>query len=287
MSSSLSQTELNASLRERISRLTETLSKKGIVPRLAMLRIGESFASKAYEKGALKRFAALNLPADTVVLPENTTEAEAVAAMKRLAEDPEIHGILLLEPLPPHLRAAELLRFLPAEKDVDGQTDESLGRLLRSDERAFASCAPAAVMEVLDFYKIPLKGKRVVLVGSGRVVGKPLAMLLVDRGATVTMTHIYTEDIKRHTKDAEILISCAGSPHLIDESWVEGSPVTIDVGTASKDGKLTGDLNIEHLKDHVSFYTTTPGGIGAVTTSVLALHVCLAASYLCEGTDHA
>lgn len=249
------------------------LEEKHILPTLAVVRVGAKPADISYENGIRKKMDALSIAVCSVVLAEEAKESETIETIRQLSADAGIHGILLMQPLPAHMNAARVKAAIAPEKDVDGATLINLGHVLAGNVEGYSYCAPGAVMALLDYYDIPLKGANVVLIGSGLVVGRPLAMLLADRFATVTMTNIYSRDVAAISRKADIVISAAGVAGLVDASYVSEGQIVIDVGTSRKDGKIHGDLDWEAVAPIVKAATPTPGGIGAITTTVLAKHV--------------
>ena len=218
----------------------------------------------------------------SVGLSQETGEEELVATIEKLAEDEGIHGILLMQPLPKGIDVDRVKATIPPSKDVDGATFDNLGRVLAGNTEGYSYCAPSAVMALLDHYEIPLKGANVVLIGSGLVVGRPLALLLADRFATVTMANVYSKDIPEMTQKADILISACGVAGLVDATYVHEGQIVIDVGTSRKNGKICGDVNWEEVAPIVKAVTPTPGGIGSITTHILALHLMLACARACQ-----
>jgi methylenetetrahydrofolate dehydrogenase (NADP+)/methenyltetrahydrofolate cyclohydrolase len=269
--------EVNAGIQERLQLDIDLLKAANITPVLATVRIGENEADISYEKGAAKRMESLNLNIRHIRLPENSSQETVIHELKKLAADNEVHGILLFQPLPRHLNEFLIKNTIPPEKDVDCATLSNLGAVVSDSRDCYPYCAPAAVLELLDHYGIELKGKHVVIVGSGLVVGKPLSMMLVNRLATVTLCNIYTKDIPSFTREADILVSACGVAGLITDKYVKESQILIDVGTSVKDGKLRGDVNMELVEHIVYAVTPTPGGVSGITNTILAKHVVQAA----------
>lgn len=264
----LSGKEVSEQLQEHIKIRVETLKH---TPKLATLRVGENDADKAYEGSATKKFQSLGLAVENVVLEEQCTQEEFVAQLQTLGEQEDIHGILVFQPLPSHLSVEVLRTSLNPMKDVDCSTFENLGKLLSGNPR-FIPGAPGAVMMLLQHFQIDVAGKNIALIGRSTVVGRPLGQLLTTAGATVTMCHSKSKDLASICKQSDILITSAGVPNLVTKEFVHGEQIVIDVSTNVVDGKLCGDIDpdIAHI---VKAYTPTPGGIGAVTTAVLAHQV--------------
>lgn len=265
--------DINQHLRAQMETMRQGLDERGIMPALATVRVGQRASDISYEKGIQKTLGKLRITVESVALEETASEDELVETLQTLSANPDIHGILLMQPLPDRMEAERVKAAIAPEKDVDGATLPNLGRTLAGTGQGFTYCAPSAVMELLDYYQVPLKGANVVLIGSGLVVGRPLALLLADRFATVTMTNVYSKNVPAIARTADILISAAGVAGLVDETYVREGQIVIDVGTSFKDGKLHGDVNWEAIQGIVKAATPTPGGIGGITTTVLAKHV--------------
>jgi methylenetetrahydrofolate dehydrogenase (NADP+)/methenyltetrahydrofolate cyclohydrolase len=269
--------EVNEGINSLIERDRAALEKKGVLPTLATVRVGENGPDVSYEIGATKRMQALGLGVRNVRLPADAPQGELIDALDGLAHDAGIHGILLFQPLPGGMDEAEAKARIPVEKDVDSATVANLGAVLAGREDCFPYCAPAAVIEFLDHYGVELKGSNVAIVGSGLLVGRPLSMLLANRLATVSLCNVFTKDVASFTRDADILISAAGVAGLITDRYVRKGQIVIDVGTTYRDGKLYGDVDMASVEPIVAAVTPTPGGISGTTTTVLAKHVVQAA----------
>lgn len=265
--------------------LTETLAaeagalrRQGIAPTLAILRVGHREDDIAYERGAIKRCEKVGIEVRALQWPEECREEELITALHNLNDDDEVHGVLLFRPLPPHLDDDRVRNALSPEKDVDGITDLSLAGVLTGTARGYPPCTAQACMEMLDYYDIDIAGKRAVVVGRSLVVGKPVAMMLVNQNATVTICHTRTADLSETCRRAEILLASAGRPNVIGADELSPGQVVIDVGiNVLEDGSLCGDVDLDAARSIVASITPVPGGVGAVTTSVLAKHVIAAA----------
>ena len=253
----------------QINTKTEELNKKNIIPKLAVIRIGEREDDISYEKGILKRFSAVNAAVDVIVLPPETTQDILEETVINLNNDNSVHGILLFRPLPKHLSQERLKEIVSKNKDVDGMGTINNAYIYESNKEGYAPCTAQAVIEILDFYGIDLPGKKITIIGRSLVVGKPLAMLLLDRNATVTICHTKTLNIAGESKKADILIACAGSAKMVGPDFTNSEQIVIDVGINMADGKLCGDVDYEAVAQNVKAITPVPGGVGAVTTSVL------------------
>lgn len=231
---------------------------------LATFLAGDSPAAHVYERSLLKTAASLGIRTKKVELPENVSQEEAEAAMRNLSLDPQVDGILPLMPFPKHLSKMRLIQQMDPEKDMDCIHPLNGGRLYLGIT-PWGPCTPRACMAILDYYKIPLEGKRVVMVGYGEVVGRPLTLMLMGRYATVTVCRSRTRDLGDVTRHAEIIISAVGKPNLITEDMIAPGAVVVDVGTSSVNGKLVGDVNEDAKKARASAYTPVPGGVGVVS----------------------
>ena len=276
---------LNANLQTR----TAALREKGVTPTLGIIRVGENPSDLSYEKGAVKRAELVGVNVVKFVLPEDATKADVLAAIDKVNADDSIHGVLMFRPLPKHLKAdqTEICNRLDPKKDVDCMTDLSNAGVFegRSD-LGFAPCTPAACMEILDYYGIDFKGKNAVVIGRSLVVGKPAAMMLMGKNATVTVCHTKTVNTAEIARNADILVSAAGVLGSLTKEYVRPGQVVIDVSINwdaekpnAKGGKgaIAGDAKFEEVEPIVEAITPVPGGVGSVTTSVLMKHVVEAA----------
>ena len=276
---------LNANLQTR----TAALREKGVTPTLGIIRVGENPSDLSYEKGAVKRAELVGVNVVKFVLPEDATKADVFAAIDKVNADDSIHGVLMFRPLPKHLKAdqTEICNRLDPKKDVDCMTDLSNAGVFegRSD-LGFAPCTPAACMEILDYYGIDCKGKNAVVIGRSLVVGKPAAMMLMGKNATVTVCHTKTVNTAEIARNADILVSAAGVLGSLTKEYVRPGQVVIDVSINwdaekpnAKGGKgaIAGDAKFEEVEPIVEAITPVPGGVGSVTTSVLMKHVVEAA----------
>lgn len=273
--------ELAKRMCAELKKTSDELQKSGIFPKLAILRVGEHGSDTAYEAGARKRCMKAGVEVETVVFPAEVGEREVLEKLEDLNEDPLVHGILILRPLPEQLDEETIRRALSPAKDVDGFTYDSLAGVFAGSDTAFLPCTAEACMEVLNYHQIEVKGKHVTIVGSSLVVGRPAAMMLLKRFATVTLCHIFTENVPLECKAADIIIAAAGSPELIGREHVKEGQILLDVGINLKeDGSICGDVDAEAVTGIVKALTPVPGGIGTVTTAVLAKHVIEAATNL-------
>ena len=265
-----------ADINSRSVKISEKLSIK---PCLAILRLGEKDSDLSYERGAVKKASMCGVDVRSVVLSEDVDSDTFFSELDKLNKDPRVSGILMLRPLPKHIDEEKARNFIFPEKDVDGCGDASLGSIFIGKNKGYAPCTAQAAIEILDYYKIPVEGKRVCVIGRSLVVGKPLAMLLMNRNATVSVCHSKTRDIRSITLDSDIVIAASGQMESLDASYFKDGQTIIDVGISwnDKKGKLCGDVDFDTLSDMELNITPVPGGVGAVTTSVLINNVCRAA----------
>ena len=265
----------------------EQLQRSGVDPALTIIRLGEKAGDMSYEKGARNRAAQLGVRVNTLALPETTTVEELMDTIDRLNDDAKVHGVLLLRPLPEHMRdrKQEIFNHLVPEKDVDGMTDISAAGVYTGQGQGFPPCTPAACMEMLDHYGIAVTGKKALVMGRSMVVGRPAAMMLLKRDATISMVHTRTDDPHAYIPNTDILICAAGVKGLITGDMVRPGQVVLDVSmnydpekiTARGKGGMVGDGDFAAVEPIVEAITPVPGGVGAVTNTVLMKHVIEAA----------
>jgi methylenetetrahydrofolate dehydrogenase (NADP+)/methenyltetrahydrofolate cyclohydrolase len=278
MTTILKGAEVVEALNARISADAQILRDKGVTATLAIVRVGERGDDISYERGATKRAEKVGVAVRNVVLPADVAESALIAELQALNDDAGVHGVLLFRPLPAHINEDRVRNTLAPAKDVDGITDLSLAGVFSGAETGFAPCTPAACMEILEHFGYDLKGKRAAVVGRSLVVGKPAAMMLLDRNATVTVAHSRTANLEQVAAAAEIVIACVGRPEMLDGSYLAAGQVLIDVGiNVTEEGTLVGDFNRAAAEGTVAALTPVPGGVGTVTTSVLMKHVVQAA----------
>lgn len=249
------------------------LAQAGIMPKLAVFRVGSREDDIAYERSIIKRFSAAGAAVEVMALSEDATQEELEAAVRRAADDESVHGILVFSPLPKKFNAGRIRMLIPAEKDVDGMTDASLAGVFRGDKNAFAPCTAQAVVEILRYYGMEnLAGKRVTVVGRSTVVGKPLAILLLGMNATVTVCHTKTADTAAECRRADVVIACAGQARMVTDEYMSAGQTIIDVGINADGDGICGDVDYAAAQSIVAAATPVPGGVGAVTTAVLLSH---------------
>lgn len=262
-------------IKEYVSKELETLS---FVPKLAIVRVGENPDDMSYERSATKKLKSFGLDVASYVFPQDISDEAFKKAFKDINEDDEVTGILLLRPLPRTINEKDIENMIDPKKDLDGISPINIAKVFAGDTTGFSPCTAEAVIEVLKAYDIELTGKRVTVVGRSMVVGKPVSMLLLKENATVTMTHTRTVDLKKTCSDAEIVVAAAGRAKMLNSDYCGQDAVMIDVGINVDDnGKLCGDVDYSTLDGKASAATPVPGGVGTVTTAVLAKHLIQAA----------
>ncbi len=262
-------------IKEYVSKELETLS---FVPKLAIVRVGENPDDMSYERSATKKLKSFGLDVASYVFPQDISDEAFKKAFKDVNEDDEVTGILLLRPLPRTINEKDIENMIDPKKDLDGISPINIAKVFAGDTTGFSPCTAEAVIEVLKAYDIELTGKRVTVVGRSMVVGKPVSMLLLKENATVTMTHTRTVDLKKTCSDAEIVIAAAGRAKMLNSDYCGQDAVMIDVGiNVDENGKLCGDVDYATLDGKASAATPVPGGVGTVTTAVLAKHLIQAA----------
>ena len=254
------------------------LTGRGITPTLAIVRVGERPDDISYEKGAVKRCDACGAAVRYVILPADVSQDELISAIRSLNQDDSVHGILMFRPLPRHIDEAAVCDSIAPEKDMDGVTEGSMAGIFSGSGKGYPPCTAQACIEILDHYGVELRGKHAVIVGRSNVIGKPAAMLLLGRNATVTICHTKTADMEAECRRADIIVAAAGKAGVISADHVSPGQIVLDVGiNVTPEGKLTGDVDFDTVESIVSAITPVPGGVGSVTTAVLAKHVVEAA----------
>lgn len=268
--------EVSAKIKEEVQGLLGRLN--GQIPRLAIVRVGEKPDDLSYERGAMKKLASFGLEAQSYAFPEDISNEQFQEEFKKINENPDVTGILLLRPLPKQICQTDIENMMDPKKDLDGISPINIAKIFAGDASGFAPCTAEAVVEMLKANHIEIAGKRAVIVGRSMVVGKPLAMLLMKENATVTVCHTRTIDLSGTCQSGEILIAAAGKAKMINGDYVRQEAVVIDVGiNVDEDGKLCGDVDFQSIQEKASMTTPVPGGVGTVTTAVLARHLVLAA----------
>ena len=258
--------------------MEQVKSIEGPLPHLAIIRVGERPDDCSYERGAVKKMDKVGVRCTTYTFDADIDNDTFQAEFDKINENPDIDGILMLRPLPKQLDEKQIENKIDPRKDLDGISPLNLAKVYAGDESGYAPCTAEAVIEMLDYAGIDIKGKRVTVVGRSLVIGKPVSMLLMKRNATVTVCHTKTVDMAGTCKNAEILVAAAGSARMIKKEYVADGAVVIDVGiNVDDEGNLCGDVDFDAISDIAAAATPVPGGVGSVTTSVLAKHLVKAA----------
>ena len=262
-------------LNEKMAADVAALKDKGVVPTLAIFRVGEREDDLSYERGAMKRCDAVGVAVKSVVLPADVDPDTFFKTLDELNNDPEVHGILMFRPLPKQLDGEKARKALNPAKDVDGCTDGSLAGVFTNTPLGFPPCTAQAAMEILDFYGVDCKGKRAAVIGRSLVIGRPVAMMLMHKNATPTICHTKTVDMPSVIREADIVIVAAGQMETIGAEYFKPGQVVVDVGINWNEakGKLCGDVKFDEVEPIVAAITPVPGGVGSVTTAVLVSHV--------------
>ena len=265
-------------LKEEIAREAAELRRRGISPGLAVVLVGSDPASQVYVKNKRLACAKTGIESFSYDLPETTSEDELMALVAKLNSDPRVHGILVQLPLPKQLNERRVLESIVPEKDVDGFHPMNVGRLM-TGEPCLVACTPAGCMRLIDSTGIELKGKHAVVVGRSNIVGKPAAILLLERHATVTICHSRTADLAAEVGRADVLVAAVGRARMIPGAWIKPGSVVIDVGiNRTSEGKLCGDVDFESARERAGFITPVPGGVGPMTIAMLLKNTIQAAA---------
>jgi methylenetetrahydrofolate dehydrogenase (NADP+)/methenyltetrahydrofolate cyclohydrolase len=269
--------QLAQKLRSEWKLRADRLNALGIAPGLAVVMVGDNPASQVYVRNKIKACREVGIRSEEHLLSGGSTLAEVLALVDRLNADPAVHGILVQLPLPPHLPTNQVIERIDPAKDADGLHPSNLGSLLAGHPR-FLPCTPAGIMEMLKTTGLDLRGKEAVVVGRSNIVGKPVSLLLMQAGATVTMCHSQTRDLDRHTRRADVLICAIGKPHAIGAEMIQSGAAVIDVGiNRTTEGKLTGDVDYAAALARAGWITPVPGGVGPMTIAMLMGNTLLAA----------
>lgn len=269
-----------AAMNERTAARAAALTARGIVPTLAVVRMGAREDDLSYERGVINRCAKVGVAVKPYLLEADASQAQLLAVVEEINQDPGIHGCLIFRPLPAQVDDKAVRAALAPEKDVDGITDASLAGVFTGSGVGYPPCTAQACVEILDFYGIPLEGKRVTVVGRSLVVGKPAAMLLDRKNATVTICNSRTRNLPEICRQADVLVVAMGKRGAIGGDCLAPGQTVVDVGIhTDENGKLCGDVRFAEAEPVVAAITPVPGGVGAMTTSVLAAHVVEAAYF--------
>lgn len=260
-------------MRKQLKLECEELKEQNINPKLAVIMVGDNPASKVYVKNKSKACEEVGIEYEEYLLKGNISQKELLDLINTLNKDKTINGILLQSPIPPHLNINEAFKAITYSKDVDGFTPSSIGKLCIGED-TFISCTPYGVMKMFEEYNIDLKGKHVVILGRSNIVGKPLIQCCLQKHATVTVCHSKTENLKEHTKRADVIISAIGQAKFVKADMVKDGAVIIDVGiNRDENGKLVGDVDFENVEKKASYITPVPGGVGPMTIAMLMNNV--------------
>lgn len=273
--------EVRDDLRKEIGEKVDRMAKKGIVPKLVTVRVGNNPADRAYERGIEKSAAAVGISLEKHTMSQELAKEGLKGLLVDLAKDPKVDGILVFRPLPAGIDEGDLLDLIPLEKDVDCATDKSLSGVMLGRKAAFPPCTAEAVVELLKRKigdeKGEFAGKDFTVVGRSEVVGKPLAMMLMGLNATVTVCHSRTRALEEKTKRADVVVAAMGRKNFLDRDYFKEGQLVVDVGINPTDDGITGDVDFENVKDIVKAVTPVPGGVGGITNTVLMKHVVTAA----------
>lgn len=251
---------------------------QGAVPHLAIVRVGEREDDLSYERGATKRMEKIGFRYTVFSFPEDISNEQFQDEFDRINNNEDIDGILLLRPLPKHIDEKAIEKRIDPRKDLDGISPMNLAKIFAGDNTGYAPCTAEAVIAILDYAGIDLTGKRVAVIGRSLVIGKPVSMLLMQKNATVTICHTKTVDMPKVCSEAEIVVAAAGCAKMVNDSYVNQGATVIDVGiNVDADGNLCGDVDLDSIAEKAAIATPVPGGVGSVTTSILAKHLLKAA----------
>lgn len=277
---------ISKEIKEKLRKETEVLKSQGVVPGLAAVLVGENPASTIYVKNKRKACEESGIYSEGHCRPQSTSQGELLELVERLNKDPKIHGILVQLPLPKHLSADLVLNSVSPLKDVDGLHPYNIGKLMMGDP-VFVPCTPAGVMAMLDYHAIPIEGKTAVVVGRSNLVGKPVAMLLMQRNATVTVCHSRTQNLPEVCRRADILVAAIGRARFVTGEMVKDGAAVIDVGiNRLADGSLVGDVDFEAVSKRAGWITPVPGGVGPMTIAMLLQNTLLSAKRTMGQTKH-
>jgi methylenetetrahydrofolate dehydrogenase (NADP+)/methenyltetrahydrofolate cyclohydrolase len=272
---------LSKKIRDRLGRRVAELTQAGCKPGLAVIQVGDNPASKVYVRNKVRACGDIGIHSELYELPDTVPEEEVLTRIRRLNQDPNIHGILVQLPLPPQVRDERVLETIAVDKDIDGFHVQNVGSLVVG-KPGFAPCTPAGCMAMLDDIGMPIEGKEAVVIGRSNIVGKPMAMMLLRRSATVTICTSKTRDLASHTRRADILVVATGRAKMVTADMIKPGAVVIDVGiNRLPDGKLCGDVDFESARAVAGWITPVPGGVGPMTITMLLSNTVLSAARRC------
>jgi methylenetetrahydrofolate dehydrogenase (NADP+)/methenyltetrahydrofolate cyclohydrolase len=250
------------------SEISQYVEKYSVQPHLAVILVGADPASETYVRFKEKACNQVGMKSTVINKPADITESELIDAIKALNEDNSVHGILLQLPIPKHIDSEKVINMIDPSKDVDGFSNENVAKLVKNQD-TLVPCTPLGITRLLDEYDIKSEGEHCVIVGRSQIVGKPMAQLMLQRNATVTVCHSRTKNLKEITKQADILIAAVGRAHMIDESFIKDRATVIDVGVSRVDGKIQGDVDFDNVYEKAGYITPMPGGTGPMTIACL------------------
>ena len=272
--------ELSAELKQEMKVEVDALKQKGLTPHLTVVLVGDNPASRSYVKGKEKAAEVTGISSSVTELPPTTSEAELLQLISELNKDQSVHGILVQLPLPDQIREQQVIEAIHPDKDVDGFHPINIGRMMTGED-TFLPCTPYGIITMLKSKNIEIEGKHAVVIGRSNIVGKPVGQLLLNENATVTYCHSKTKNMKEIAANADILIAAIGKAHAITTDYIKDGAVVIDVGINRKaDGKLTGDVDFESVKEKASYITPVPRGVGPMTITMLLKNTIKAAKGL-------
>lgn len=252
----------------------EMLMQKQINPKLLIIRVGERSDDLAYEKGAISRCGKIGIVVEVSAFPDNITTEDFASEIEKANKDTDIHGVLIFRPLPKQIDENVIKHRIAPEKDVDCFNPINASKLLEGDKTGFGPCTAEAVMELIKHYNIDLAGKRAVVIGRSMVIGKPVALMLLNENATVTICHSKTKDLHKVCEEADILIAALGKAKIVDNTFIKEGAIIVDVGiNVDEEGNMVGDVDFQKCSEKASMITPVPGGVGSVTTTILAKNV--------------
>ncbi|MPQ42756.1 tetrahydrofolate dehydrogenase/cyclohydrolase catalytic domain-containing protein [Clostridium tarantellae] len=262
--------EIKEEIKSYVNTTKKTLNKS---PKIVSILVGNDGGSIYYQNFQQRLAEQLNIDFEKIILNETILEEDLISLIKKLNFDKNIDGIILLLPLPKHINEKIITNIISVEKDIDCLSEASVGRFYKG-EKSFLPCTPNSVITLLKAYKVPLEGANVVIVGRSNIVGKPLFQMFLNENSTVTICHSKTKNLKKITQTADILVLAIGKPKFIDGEYIKEGAVIIDVGTSNVNGKITGDVDFEDVIEKAAMVTPVPGGVGALTTTLLFKNAC-------------
>ncbi len=269
--------QIKARLKEKILQATAMGHPK---PCLSVILVGNNPASQIYVKKKQEACQQVGIESRTEYFPENVQESEVLSQIKKLNEDPQVHGILIQLPLPPHLNPQAIIESLSPQKDVDGFHPYNLGRLVQRHP-ILRPCTPYGIIQLLQTHDIQLKGLHAVIVGCSNIVGRPMALELLMKACTITVCHRFTKDLEKQVKQADLLVAAIGNPGVIQSHWIQKGAIAVDVGiNRLEDGKIMGDLDFDKAKEQAGWITPVPGGVGPMTVAALLENTWLASKLM-------